>query len=325
LELAEKQKQADSALKEITSRMMEASEQKKEMEILNGNLHVEEGQMLSRKQAVEKELAEVEPIILSAKAAVGEIRSDSISEIRSLRAPPPAIRDVLEGVLRLMGNLDMSWNSMKGFLGQRTVKEEIMNFDVRNITKQTREAVELILKEKKESFEDSVIKRSSVAAAPLAVWVKANLQYAAVVEKVAPMEKELQALTKSLNSSKMRVQSLKEALDQVDSTVEELRAGFGTKTREAETLRMSLEKAMYVIQNSQGLLEKLSGEGSRWSSQVNGIENSIKCLPREALVSSSFVIYLGNASEYVRQTLVSQWCQITNVAKSYNFCSAMSR
>ena len=44
---------------------------------------------------------------------------------RSLRAPPEVIRDILEGVLTLMGVGDTSWNSMKTFLAKRGVKEEI--------------------------------------------------------------------------------------------------------------------------------------------------------------------------------------------------------
>ena len=45
---------------------------------------------------------------------------------RSLRAPPEVIRDILEGVLGLMGIQDTSWNSMKNFLAKRGVKDEIM-------------------------------------------------------------------------------------------------------------------------------------------------------------------------------------------------------
>jgi dynein heavy chain 2 len=80
---------------------------------------------LLRKKAIDVELAEIEPLIQEASAAVGNIKSESLSEIRSLRAPPDVIRDILEGVLRLMGILDTSWNSMKTFLAKRGVKEEI--------------------------------------------------------------------------------------------------------------------------------------------------------------------------------------------------------
>ena len=37
-----------------------------------------------------------------------------------LKMPPEAIRDVMEGVLRVMGNFDTSWVSMKRLLGNRT-------------------------------------------------------------------------------------------------------------------------------------------------------------------------------------------------------------
>lgn len=65
-----------------------------------------------------------------AKSAVGNIKNEALSEIRSLRAPPDVIRDILEGVIRLMGIRDMSWNSMKTFLAKRGVKDDIRLVDV---------------------------------------------------------------------------------------------------------------------------------------------------------------------------------------------------
>ena len=43
-------------------------------------------------------------VLEEAKAAVGNIKKDNLNEIRSLKLPPEPIRDVLEGVLRLMNN-----------------------------------------------------------------------------------------------------------------------------------------------------------------------------------------------------------------------------
>ena len=78
-----------------------------------------------RKQAIDQELAEIEPLLMEARAAVSDIRNEALTEIRSLRAPPEVIRDILEGVLRLMGILDTSWTSMKSFLAKRGIKDEI--------------------------------------------------------------------------------------------------------------------------------------------------------------------------------------------------------
>lgn len=67
----------------------------------------------------------MEPLIEEAKRAVADIKTEALSEVRSMRAPPEAVRDILEGVLRLMGIQDTSWNSMKTFLAKRGIKEDI--------------------------------------------------------------------------------------------------------------------------------------------------------------------------------------------------------
>ncbi|KAI8824969.1 dynein heavy chain and region D6 of dynein motor-domain-containing protein [Fimicolochytrium jonesii] len=322
-ELAEKQREADVALKQITDSMVNASEQKKEMEQLTIKLKEEEEKMVKRKAAIEQELAEVEPLVTASKAAVGDIRSDSLSEIRSLRAPPPAIRDVLEGVLRMMGILDMSWNSMKSFLGKRTVKEEIMNFDARSINKQVRVSVGELLKEKRDSFEEATIKRVSVAAAPLAAWVKANLQYSAILEKIQPLETDLNRLTKSLDTSRERVDKLRGELAIVDSRVAELKAGFSSKTRDAEVLRAGLEKAEFTIKAAQGLLKKLSGEGKRWAIQVQEINESLRTLAMNTLLASACVTYLGGATEDERSRTISEWQKIVDIP-NFSFKEAMT-
>ena len=57
---------------------------------------VEEGEMKVRQGGVEAELAHVQPLIDQARKAVGQIKKENIDEIRSLKMPPDAIRDVLE-------------------------------------------------------------------------------------------------------------------------------------------------------------------------------------------------------------------------------------
>ena len=80
---------------------------------MKGQAAEEDKVLQRRKKDIDAELKDVEPLVQEAKAAVGNIKPESLSEIRSLRAPPDIIRDILEGVLRLMGIFDTSWVSMK--------------------------------------------------------------------------------------------------------------------------------------------------------------------------------------------------------------------
>lgn len=70
------------------------------------------------------------------------------------------------------------------------------SFDAHSISENSRTAVEQLLKERKESFDPKNAKRASVAAAPLAAWVTANVKYAVVLEKIQPLEQEQSKLLK---------------------------------------------------------------------------------------------------------------------------------
>ena len=83
------------------------------MEELKKQAAQENIKLEKRKVEIDAELSEIEPLVQEAKKAVGGIKTETLGEIRALRAPPDVIRDILEGVLKIMGILDTSWVSMK--------------------------------------------------------------------------------------------------------------------------------------------------------------------------------------------------------------------
>jgi dynein heavy chain 2 len=324
LVLFEKQKQADAALKEISDSMMRSAQQKQELEALNITLQKEEQVMNVQKSAVQEELKSVEPLVQSARESVGQIRSEHLSEMRSLRAPPAVVRDVLEGVLRLMGIYDVSWNSMKSFLGKRTIKEEIMNFDARNIAKNVRESVQQLISQKPDSFDEATVKRSSVAAAPLALWVKANIQYAMVIDKIEPLESELKRLEESLDKSQKRVSALKSELDLVDENVARLRANFAEKTREVEHLKEHLAKATKVIEGAETLLSGLTGEQTRWNRSKDILDGVMITLAENCRFASAYLVYLGRFTEAKRSSISATWKSSLQMTFSGDFCTFLA-
>ncbi|KAK3100036.1 hypothetical protein FSP39_013759 [Pinctada imbricata] len=311
--LAEKQGEADNALKEITISMQNATDQKNEMEELKKQAAEEDKVLQQRKKVIDRELAEVEPLVQEAKAAVGNIKTESLSEIRSLRAPPDVIRDILEGVLRLMGIFDTSWVSMKSFLAKRGVKEEIQTFDARKITPEIRKGVEDLIRKSKDSFEPRAAKRASVAAEPLAAWVTANVKFSYVLEKIEPLESEQADLMKNLKKAEGRMDKLKRALDEVDNKVASLRNRFEKLTKEAAELKIKLDKENETIQAAETLVTKLEGEYRRWSSQVGELANELKELPKRALLAAAFITYLAQAPEDVRRSCINNWAESLGV------------
>ncbi|XP_069942834.1 cytoplasmic dynein 2 heavy chain 1 isoform X1 [Cherax quadricarinatus] len=312
--LAEKQSEANHALELITDTMKNANAQKVQMETLKDQTVNENKIIAERKKAIDEELAEIEPIVREAKEAVGNIKSEALTEIRSLRAPPEIIRDILEGVLRLMGVQDTSWNSMKTFLAKRGVKEEIRNYDPRDVTSEARKSVEKLLHERADSFDASAAKRASTAAAPLAAWVKANVRFSYVLEKVKPLEKEQDKLQRNLEKAEAQIGELSAGLDDVDKQVAVLREKLNRSTKEAAEVEFHLNKAKETITAAESLVTKLEGEYQRWSQQVSELDSSIKGLPREALLAASFISYLSEAPEDTRKTTMALWSRMLQVS-----------
>ncbi|XP_053164065.1 cytoplasmic dynein 2 heavy chain 1 isoform X1 [Hemicordylus capensis] len=310
-----KQDEADAALQEITVSMQDASEQKVEMEKIKQKIAAEVVKIEERKTIIEDELKEVQPLVNEAKLAVGNIKPESLSEIRSLRMPPDIIRDILEGVLRLMGIFDTSWVSMKSFLAKRGVREDIATFDARNIPKEIRESVEELLVKNKGSFDPKNAKRASTAAAPLAAWVRANVQYSYVLERIQPLETEQAGLEANLRKTEERKQKLVDLLNSVGQKVSELRDKFQARTTEATKLEAEVAKAQETVKAAEVLIMQLDREHKRWNSQVSEIADELSTLPRRAQLAAAFITYLSATPEDQRKTSLDAWTKAAGLEK----------
>ncbi|CAJ1446190.1 unnamed protein product [Effrenium voratum] len=237
--------------------------------------------------------------------------------------PPDPIHDVLNGVLRLMGNFDNSWTSMKKFLAGTGAIQRIINFDPRQIDEQTRHDVEKILRDKANSFDHATIYRVSVAAAPLAKWVVASIRYSTVLVKVAPMETKLNDALASLQEAQQKLETYKEELVAIDADVARLQEDFGARTREAEALRVDLERATTTLEKADSLMTKMSGEKDRWELQVGEIQRDAALLSTHTCLSAAYCTYLGHFSEDIRQQAHHQWTESRGIT-TFDFLRIMS-
>ncbi|KAL0104886.1 hypothetical protein PUN28_016497 [Cardiocondyla obscurior] len=290
-ELEVEKGRANAALEQITATMRGATSQRGEMTSLKVNTERESVELARRKADIESELGKVEPLVAQAAQAVAGISADALAEVRSLRAPPAPVRDVLEGVLRLMGIKDTSWNSMKTFLAKRGIKDEIRNWDARRSTPASLEAVAKLVKERPDSFEEKTAKRASVAAAPLAAWVLANLQYGQILEQVAPLEREQRQLAERLAAAETQLGKLVTGLNTVESRVAQLQKELAEHTRGAAELQLRTESAEASLSTARALLQKLGTEHRDWQTQFQELTTRKEQLDVEAANAASLLVY----------------------------------
>lgn len=305
--LHDAQRSADDAMEMITKTLSEATNRRAEVHELQREVKEKEEHTMNRQEEIKNELSSIQPVLETAKAAVGQIKAEHLNEIRSLKMPPEPIADVLGAVLKLLGISDVSWTSMKKFLGNRGVKDEILNYDARRIGGEMRKDVARLLKQKASSFDQAAITRVSVAAAPLAAWVKANIRYSVVLEKIQPLESELSQAEDSLAKCNHRLQRCEEEILSIDDRVTALKSKFGEHTREAEKLRARLMMAEGTLAKAQNLLAKLSDEHARWQDQVRELRLELAALPRHLLLAAGFLTYLPRCPEDAREAATNAW------------------
>lgn len=299
--LGEKRELAKNALEMISNTMKSATDKKNDLMEMKTKAQINSKLLIERKSAVELELKEVEPLLRGAIAAVGQIKTEALSEIRSLRAPPDIIRDILEGVLRLMGTKDTSWNSMKSFLSKRGVKEDIRSLNPSKISRESCVAVEKLLNLKPDSFEEKNAKRASAAAAPLAAWVIANVKYCKVVQSVKPLEEEQEKLEHDLKISESNMKLLKSGLDDVDARVKELSNQLNVYTQEAAVLELKLEQVQKSLKQSEILISKLSIEYENWKQQLENIHKGMKKIDLHSFYVAFVISHLSHMIYEQRQ------------------------
>ncbi|VDD87205.1 unnamed protein product [Enterobius vermicularis] len=336
--LQEKQEEANRALKAISEGMTGAKEQKADIENLKTAAEKENAKIEQQKHLIEEQLREVEPLLNEARKAVGSIKTESLSEIRSLRAPPETVRDILQAVLLFMGILDTSWEAMRKyvqnwFLAKSGVKEEIINFDAHDVKPDARKKVLSLVNSRSASFNLKNAKRASAAAAPLAAWVMANLQYSAILEKILPLEQEKVILTKfvfdlddslrNLTKAERKMCKLSEGLKTVDAKVSELKANFEALMKEAAEIKISLDEEQEKICAAGTLIERLSGEFDRWLQQVEELQFRSIQLKQSAIISAAYITFLGFLSDQVRVKTLAVWLETFRLS-NFDFLKFMS-
>jgi dynein heavy chain 2, cytosolic len=284
--------------------MKSANDQKTDMMMLKSKT-AENGEILKqRKLEIEQELSLVEPLLKEASVAVGSIKTEALAEIRSLRAPPETIRDILEGVLRLMGIRDTSWNSMKSFLAKRGVKEDIRSLNPSLISPENCAEVERLIEMKTESFDFRNAKRASAAAAPLSSWVVACVKYSKVVQSIRPLEREQQELERNLHATENQMKSLSNGIDDVNVKVKELSEQLNGYTQEAAVLEIKLEDTRNTLKSTEILVEKLSSEYSNWTEELESIHSELKDLDKQSMVIALCLTHFSHILEEEKSRFV---------------------
>lgn len=147
------------------------------------------------------------------------------------------------------------------------------------------------------------MKGKSVAAAYLCSWVVNIITYNSIYKKVKPLMDSAQAAEQEAKDAEAALQIVKAKVAEINEKVDALKA----KLEEAEATKARVEAEAQELQDQLDLAQRLVGgladENKRWASNVETFKNDRVTMVGDALISASFVSYIGPFSAKFRKGL----------------------
>jgi dynein heavy chain 2 len=125
-----------------------------------------------------------------------------------------------------MGDYNDSWSKIKGFLKQRSVLDQILEFDASVVTKKQRNDAIKIIKKNPNSFDKTGIYKVSQAAGPVAMYVLALIKLSEVMLTLKPLQKQLDEVDAKLSNSRIKLAQCQKKVKELDEDVAKYKEEF---------------------------------------------------------------------------------------------------
>jgi dynein heavy chain len=292
-------------LDEISKNTIDANEKTEAANVMEAELNVLVAQIAQDKVVAEAKLAAALPALEDAAKALQDLSKDDITEVKSFAKPHEFVVQVASSVALLKKLPDVSWAACKTMMSDGGFLRSLIEFDKDNISDSAVRAIKKFTANPK--FEPSALVSISTAGAGLLKWVFAMLKYNTVAKEIEPMRNAVKKAEMDLAKSQKSLAKTKQELVELKKFLEKLAIDLQAATVEKEALKNKADTMARQLAAAQKLLDGLAGEKVRWKEEMDLLAQARLLLVGDALVSASFLSYLGAFSFVFRSQLVELW------------------
>ncbi|KAG5679915.1 hypothetical protein PVAND_009451 [Polypedilum vanderplanki] len=311
VELRIKNDAADELIEAVTAenervqiKKNEATEKQKKVNLMKDQITIE-------KRANEEELRKAKPELDKAAEALNTLNKNNLTELKSFGSPPDIVVKVCAAVLVLYSKgkipRDRSWKQSK--LMMTKVDEflnNLINFDKDNIPPEVIKEVSVYMHDPE--FDGDKIKSRSLAAAGLAKWVVALVNYNAVYLLVEPKIRALRESEKALIEKEEEVDKLEKEVNELESALMIIKAKQDKADQEKKKCQDEADRTATQIDLAYRLVNGLQSEKIRWRDSIYSYQAKLVTLPGDILLVSCFISYVGCFTRRYRLELLnSKW------------------
>ena len=306
-QLEAKNAEANEKLRRMVADQQEAEQKKAASIEIQAALAEQDRNIEQRRSVVLADLANAEPAVLEAQAAVNNIRRNQMQEVRAMANPPEAVKLAMESACTILGHKVDSWRTVQGIIRQDNFQQRILGFDTnRQLTRQLREFM------KKEylsrpSYNYETVNRASKACGPVVKWVIAQISFSEILDRVEPLRNEVQSLENQAEQTKQQAATMVEMVAELESSIKRYKEEYALLISETQSIKAEMERVQSKVDRSVTLLESLSSERARWEAGSRTFETEMSTIVGDVLLSAAFVAYGGFFDQHYREGMWQEW------------------
>ncbi|KII86419.1 hypothetical protein PLICRDRAFT_44012 [Plicaturopsis crispa FD-325 SS-3] len=306
-QLQAKDAEANEKLKRMVSDQQEAEQKKAASIEIQAALVEQDKHIEQRRSVVMADLADAEPAVLDAQAAVSNIKRQHLQEVRSMANPPETVKMAMESVCTILGHKIDSWRTVQGIIRRDDFIQRIVNFDTTNqMTKQLRETMKKDFLSRP-SYKFETVNHASKACGPLVKWALAQVRFSEILDRVEPLRNEVQSLEVQAETTKRQAGEIITMIGELEAKIAQYKDEYALLISETQAIKSEMERVQGKVDRSMKLLESLSSERGRWESGSRTFDAEMSTIVGDVLLSAAFLAYGGFFDQHYREVMWQEW------------------
>lgn len=322
-ELIQANAELETLLAKITNSTYTAEEEKEKVAIIVEGVTQKASEIAEVKWEAEKDLAEAQPALDAAVAALNSITPKDITALKALKNPPDIIKRIFDCVLllRYLPLKPVAWHDVKGvqvivgtyeeavkMMGDITFLQSLVKFPKEQMNDETIELLQPYFNAPDFNYQSA--KKASGNVAGLCNWARSMCDYHQVAKFVGPKIAKLRQAEAELSVATKEREAAEADLAVVQGRLDEMQKEFNAAMTHKKALEDDAASTRRKMANATALISALGGEEARWSQQCAALDESLRVLVADCVLASSFVSYLGPFNRKFREELMNDFTEI---------------
>jgi dynein heavy chain 1 len=307
-QLESKNAEANMKLRQMVADQQEAEAKKAASIEIQAALEEQDKYIQERQAIVKEDLQQAEPAVLEALAAVGNIKKQHLSEVRSMANPPEAVKLAMESACSVLGHQIDGWKTVQSLIRRDDFISSIQNFDT---TKMPRALREKMMRDYigKPAFNYETVNRASRACGPLVQWVIAQVRFSEILDKVEPLRQEVASLEKQAGTTKHQAQVVEETVAELEASIAQYKEEYALLISETQSIKTEMDRVKGKVDRSLTLLKSLSSEQERWDTGSKTFGVQMATIVGDVMISAAFLAYSGFFDQHYRELMRQEWTE----------------